>query len=192
MPGCPDTSARSSRSPPRTAARVPSPVRAAASTNRSHRRMSWPGRSVTKVIRSMSSSSRRPSRRSTVRMTTRIRSMFFHSFETADVVCLGHASAMEDQVDGAGVVLDVQPVADVFAPSVDGQRPAVTDVVDEERNQLFGQTDRGRSCSSSWSPGSACRRCRDRPGRSGRSRLWRLNRGLCGLYFVVSRKNSSP
>ena len=61
----------------------------------------------------------------------------FPLVESADVVGLGHLAAMENQVDGPCVVLDVEPVADVLAFAVDGQRPAVADVVDEQRNQLL-------------------------------------------------------
>ena len=48
--------------------------------------------------------------------------------ETADVVRLAVASPVEYRVDGPGVVLDVEPVADVFAPAVDRQRLFVADV----------------------------------------------------------------
>lgn len=83
---------------------------------------------------------------------------------------------MEDQVDGAGVVFDVEPVADILALAIDRQRPAVADVVDEQRDQAFREIDRARSCSSSWLRSSADRRCRGRPARNGRTRLWPPNR----------------
>lgn len=57
--------------------------------------------------------------------------------ETADVVGFGHFSLMEDEVDGTGVVYHVQPVTHVLALTVYRQRLAVTDVVDEQRNQFF-------------------------------------------------------
>ena len=57
--------------------------------------------------------------------------------ETADVVCVGDLSLMEDEVDGARVVFHKQPVADILALSVDGQRLSVADVVDEEGYQLL-------------------------------------------------------
>ena len=44
---------------------------------------------------------------------------------------------MEDEVDGTGVVLDEEPVAHVLALAIDGQRLAMADVVDEQRNQLL-------------------------------------------------------
>ena len=59
--------------------------------------------------------------------------------ESADIVGFGDAAFVEDQVDGAGVVFDVEPVADVLAAAVDGQRTAFPYVVDEERNQLLGK-----------------------------------------------------
>ena len=57
--------------------------------------------------------------------------------ETAYVVGLGHAAFVEDEVDCAGVVLDIQPVAHVLALAIDGQGPAVADVVDEQRDELL-------------------------------------------------------
>ena len=57
--------------------------------------------------------------------------------ETAYVVGVGNLAIVEYQVDGAGVVLYVQPVAHVLALAVDGQRFAVTYIVDEQRNQFF-------------------------------------------------------
>ena len=44
---------------------------------------------------------------------------------------------MEDKVDGTGVVYHVQPVTHVLTLAVYRQRLAVTDVVDEQRNQFF-------------------------------------------------------
>ena len=57
--------------------------------------------------------------------------------EPADVVGLGDLPLVEDQVDGAGVVLHVQPVADVLAPAVHGQGFPVPDVIDKQRDKLF-------------------------------------------------------
>ena len=59
--------------------------------------------------------------------------------EAADVVGVGRLALVEDEVDGACVVLDVEPVAHVLALAVDGQRLAVADVVDEEGNQFLGE-----------------------------------------------------
>ena len=61
----------------------------------------------------------------------------FPLVETADVVCLGHLALVEDKVDGTGVVFNIQPVAHVLALAVDGQRFAVTDIVDEKRYQFL-------------------------------------------------------
>lgn len=44
--------------------------------------------------------------------------------ESADIVGFGDAAFVEDQVDGAGVVFDVEPVADILALAIDRQRPA--------------------------------------------------------------------
>ena len=57
--------------------------------------------------------------------------------EPADIVGIGNPAVMENDVDGTCMVLDIEPVPDVFSTTVYGQRLAVTDVVDEKRNQLF-------------------------------------------------------
>ena len=44
---------------------------------------------------------------------------------------------MEDDVDSPCVVLHIQPVANVFPLTIHRQRFPVTDVVDEQRNQLL-------------------------------------------------------
>ena len=59
--------------------------------------------------------------------------------ESADVVGLGNSAFVENQVDGAGVVLNEEPVAHVLALAIHGQRTAVAYVVDEERNQFLGE-----------------------------------------------------
>ena len=57
--------------------------------------------------------------------------------ESADVVRLGDLSIMENQVYGLGVVLDIEPVAHVLPLTVDRQRAALTDVIDEQRDKLL-------------------------------------------------------
>ena len=57
--------------------------------------------------------------------------------EAADVVGLGHLALVEDEVDGPGVVLHVEPVAHVLALAIDRQGLAVADVIDEQRDQLL-------------------------------------------------------
>ena len=59
--------------------------------------------------------------------------------ETADVVGLGHLALVEDEVNSTCVVLDEEPVANVLALAVYGQRLAVAYVVDEQGNQFFGE-----------------------------------------------------
>ena len=59
--------------------------------------------------------------------------------ESADVVSLGHGAMVEDGVDGAGVVLHIEPVPYVLTLAVNGQRFTVSDVVDEQRYQLLGK-----------------------------------------------------
>ena len=57
--------------------------------------------------------------------------------ETADVVRFGCLSFMENQVDGTGMVFHIEPVAYIFSLSIHRQWLAMTDVVDEQWNQLF-------------------------------------------------------
>lgn len=59
--------------------------------------------------------------------------------EATDVIGLGNLAFVEDGVDCTGVVNDIEPVAHVLALSIDRQRFAVTDIVDEQRNELFGE-----------------------------------------------------
>ena len=59
--------------------------------------------------------------------------------EASDVVGLGGGATVEYEVDGAGVVLDIEPVAHVIAASVDGKRAPMADVVDEEGDEFFGE-----------------------------------------------------
>ena len=57
--------------------------------------------------------------------------------ESADVVGFGYAAFVEDQVDGAGMVLDIEPVADILALSIDREGLAIADIVDKQRNKLL-------------------------------------------------------
>ena len=57
--------------------------------------------------------------------------------ETADVVCLGNLSLVENQVDGTRVILHIEPVAHVLAFAVYRKRLTMADVVNKERDQLL-------------------------------------------------------
>ena len=59
--------------------------------------------------------------------------------EAANVVGVGYLALMEDDVDGTGMILNVEPVAHVLTLTIDGQRLTVADVVDEQRNQFLGE-----------------------------------------------------
>ena len=63
----------------------------------------------------------------------------FPFVEAADVVRVSHFAFMENQVDGAGVVFHIEPVAHVLAFSIYRKGLAVADVVDEQRYQFFGE-----------------------------------------------------
>ena len=52
--------------------------------------------------------------------------------ESTDIVCLSHLDLMEDDVDGAGVIHYIQPVAHVLTLAIHRQRFAVADIVDEQ------------------------------------------------------------
>ena len=55
----------------------------------------------------------------------------------ADVVGLAGLAAVENDIDGAGVVFYGEPVAHVLALAVDGEGETVQDVVNAEGNQLL-------------------------------------------------------
>ena len=59
--------------------------------------------------------------------------------EAADVVGLGDGALVEDEVDGTCMVFDEKPVTHVLALAIDRKWLAMTNVVDEERNQLLGE-----------------------------------------------------
>ena len=59
--------------------------------------------------------------------------------EAADVIGFGNLPVMENHVDGAGMVFHKKPVAHVLALAVNRKRLFVADVVDEQRNQFFGE-----------------------------------------------------
>ena len=55
----------------------------------------------------------------------------------ADVVNLAHLARLKDAVDGAAVVFHIEPVADLLAVAVNGQRLAGQGIVDDQRDELF-------------------------------------------------------
>ena len=57
--------------------------------------------------------------------------------ETADVVSLGNLTIVENHINGTGMIYYIQPVAHVLALTIYWQWLAMTDVVDEQRNQLL-------------------------------------------------------
>ena len=59
--------------------------------------------------------------------------------EATDVVSFSNLSVVENHVNRAGVVFDKEPVADVFALAVNRERLLVANVVDEKRDELFGE-----------------------------------------------------
>ena len=59
--------------------------------------------------------------------------------EATDIISACYLTFVENKVDGTGMIDDIEPVAHVLALAIDGQRLAVTDVVDEQRYQLLGE-----------------------------------------------------
>ncbi len=57
----------------------------------------------------------------------------------ADVVGFADAAALEHGAEGAAVVEDEEPVADLLAVAVDRQRLALEGVGDHQRDELFGE-----------------------------------------------------
>lgn len=63
----------------------------------------------------------------------------FPLIESSDVISVGNLSLMEYQIDGAGMVLNEEPVTHIFTLAVDWQRLAVAYIVYKQRYQLFGE-----------------------------------------------------
>ena len=63
----------------------------------------------------------------------------FPLVEATYVVGLGCGAFVEDEVDGAGMVFDVEPVAYVLSFAVDGERLAMAYVVDEKGYEFLGE-----------------------------------------------------
>ena len=92
--------------------------------------------------------------------------------ETADVVSLGNLTLVENHINGTGMIHYIQPVAHVLTLTIYRQWLAMTDIVDEQRNQLPLGTGMDHRCSSSWSRWLAYRMYRGKHGRSGLSLPW--------------------
>ena len=61
----------------------------------------------------------------------------FPLVETANVVCLVYLAVVEYNVDGTGMVNNIESVAHVLSLAIDRQWLAVTDVVDEQRDEFL-------------------------------------------------------
>lgn len=57
--------------------------------------------------------------------------------ESTDIVCFSVLSFVENEVNGTGVVFHIKPVADILTFAVDRKRFSVTDVIDEQWDELF-------------------------------------------------------
>ena len=57
---------------------------------------------------------------------------------SADIVGLSAAALLEDAPDGIDMVIDIEPVAHVFAIAVDGEGVVLERVLDEARDEFFG------------------------------------------------------
>src|SRR5579864_398093 len=56
-----------------------------------------------------------------------------------DIVFLADPASRHNEVEGASVVVDIEPVAHVLALAIDRQRLAVDGVENDERNELLGE-----------------------------------------------------
>ena len=59
--------------------------------------------------------------------------------EATNVVSFCNLAIMEDGVNGPCMVFHIEPVTHILSLAIDRQRLAMTDIVDEKRNQLFGE-----------------------------------------------------
>ena len=62
--------------------------------------------------------------------------------KATDIVGFGRLSLVEDQVDGTGVVLHVEPVAHILALTINWQWLTMANVVDKQRDELLGELER--------------------------------------------------
>ena len=62
----------------------------------------------------------------------------FPLIEAANVVGFSHFALVENKVNCAGVVFDIEPIAHILALAIDGQGFALADIVDKERYELLG------------------------------------------------------
>ena len=99
-------------------------------------RRSWPGRSLTKVMRRLCGA---PAGWNSSMMEQMVCDHvdIGHFAVSADVVGLADGALIQHQGDGLAVVADIEPVAHVESVAVDGQRLAVEGVENDERNQFF-------------------------------------------------------
>lgn len=59
--------------------------------------------------------------------------------EASDVIGFGYLSLMENEVDGASMVLDVEPIPHILPFPIDGKGLFVAYVVDEQRDEFLGE-----------------------------------------------------
>ena len=57
--------------------------------------------------------------------------------EAADVVSFSNLALVENQVNSAGMVFNIEPVAHIFALAIYRQRLAVAYIIDEKRDEFF-------------------------------------------------------
>ena len=58
---------------------------------------------------------------------------------SADIVDLAYPAFMDNEVDSAAVILDIEPVADVESFAVNGQAFVAVRSGYHQRNELFGE-----------------------------------------------------
>ena len=109
--------------------------------------------------------------------------------ESANVVRLGNLPVMENHIDGACMVFYEEPVAHILALAVNRERLLVADVVDEKRNQFFGELVRTVVVGAVRHDGrhavGVVERANEVVGTSLTSGIRRVRRVLCGLVEEV-------
>jgi hypothetical protein len=61
---------------------------------------------------------------------------------THDIVGSPQVSRCQDPIDGTAMVRDKEPVADIAAVAVNGNRAPLENVDDDQRDQLLGELER--------------------------------------------------
>lgn len=95
----------------------------------------------------------------------------------ADVIDLPRPALMQNEIDGGAVVIDMQPVTDVFSLAIDGQALVMERPGDDEGNQLLGEVIGAIVIRAPGDGDGLVIRPGCMPGPAGRPTPWKPNRG---------------